>query len=125
MAYIDTYKAVKTLIDGGFNEGQAEAIVDIMNNTNNTFAIKGDMVNFRGDLKSDIYDLKLSITTFRNELKTDIHDLKIDVANLRSDLKLDMSNKHLSTTKWIAGLYVMAIILYLLIATLIIKIPIN
>jgi len=114
MAYIDTYKAVKTLIDGGFNEGQAEAIVDIMNNTNNTFAIKTDMVNFRGDLKSDIHDLKIDVTNLRSDLKAD-----------KSDLKLDMSNKHLSTTKWIAGLYVMAIILYLLIATLIIKIPIN
>jgi len=120
MAYIDTYKAVKTLIDGGFAENQAKAIVDIIKNADNTFAIKADMVNFRNELKKDIEHIKERMATkedtanLRRELKSDI-----------GDLKLNMSNTNLSTTKWVVGLYMMTIILSVLISSLIIKSPIN
>lgn len=125
MAYIDTYKAVKTLINGGFDESQAKAIVDIIKDADNILTTQSDIVNFKNEIKSDIEHIKKQIATkadianLRTELKTDI------IITLKSDLKYDMSDMCFNITKWIAGLYVMIMILGLLIASLIIKIPIN
>ena len=68
----DTHKAVKTLREAGFEEGQAEAVVATFGN-----AMSEDMAT-----KTDVAALKIDIAA----LKTDIAALKTDMLALEQRL---------------------------------------
>ena len=68
----DTHKAVKTLREAGFEEGQAEAVVATFGN-----AMSEDMAT-----KTDVAALKTDVAA----LKTDVAALKIDIAALKTDM---------------------------------------
>ena len=79
MALLNTHTTIKEFIKYGFSEGQAEVIVNAINdqkiNDQNTELVtKNDLKFSMSELKSDIYELK-------SELKSDISKLenKMDI----------------------------------------------
>ncbi len=75
----DTHKAVKTLREAGFEEGQAEAVVATFGN-----AMSEDMAT-----KTDVAALKTDVAATKTDvaaLKTDVAALKTDIAALKTDM---------------------------------------
>ncbi|ETX00112.1 hypothetical protein [Candidatus Entotheonella palauensis] len=74
---IDTLKFKTRLLDGGFEESEAQALVDAMSEASmEHFATKADVAELRGDLKGDIAEL-------RGDLKGDIAELRGQINNIK------------------------------------------
>lgn len=89
---IDTRKAFRRLQErGGFNEDQADAIVDVLTNVDEQVATKGGLDELGSALKKDIKDLgsdlEGDIKDLRSDLEGDIKDLRSDLEDLESDLE--------------------------------------
>lgn len=73
MAYFDTHTVVKELVASGTPEKQAEVcdarfVLNEIEDLEHRLATKSDITELRTELKSDIFELKVSIA----EIKTDI-----------------------------------------------------
>ena len=86
MATFDTLAFSRRLRGAGFNEDQAEAVVDVV-----TQAVEGGVAT-----RADVHDVGMAVTNLRAELKQDIADLrtelKQDTASLRTELKQDTAS---------------------------------
>ncbi len=91
MAMFDTHRAVKKLTGAGFNEDQAEALIDAVRDEQESFATKADLLAVRADLREDISalrtELKEDMAALRAELKEDIADLRADSNAIRSEMQ--------------------------------------
>ena len=83
----------------GFDSAQAEALLQMIGDTQETLATRQDVAAVQGALTQDIADLrtelKQDIADLRTELKQDIAEvraeLKQDIAEVRAELKQDIA----------------------------------
>ncbi|MDE2756419.1 MAG: DUF1640 domain-containing protein [Acidobacteriota bacterium] len=81
----DTYKAVTALKQAGFEEAQAEAVVNTMGEAlGGNVATKADLTEVRAALEADM-------TAMKTALETDIAAVKADIEQLRSETKADLA----------------------------------
>ena len=81
---IDTLKFKTRLIEGGFEENEAQALVEAMTEASTEhFATKTDISDLRGELKADIQMLRTDIEQLRGENKADISDLRGQMINIK------------------------------------------
>ena len=74
----DTRKAVRNLKAAGFEEPQADAIVDTLGDAfTDTVATKTDSAEVKAELKADIAEIKAELKAMAT--KADIADLKADM----------------------------------------------
>lgn len=59
--YIDTHKVFVKLTESGFNDEQANAILDTFSSNNEQLATKADLLATKADLQFEIKDLKREI----------------------------------------------------------------
>ena len=55
------------------------------------FATKADLAEFRGEVKTDIAEVRTEVAEFRAEVKTDIAEVRTEVAEFRAEVKADMA----------------------------------
>ena len=94
----DTYKAVTALKQAGFEEAQAEAVVNTMGEalggnvatkadlTEVRAALEADMTAMKADLETDIAAVKADIEQLRSETKADLATMRADMETLRADM---------------------------------------
>ena len=75
---VDTLAAAKSLEKAGFDSKQAEAIVAVVGQQGEGLVTKGDLAEFKADLKSEMAEFKA--------------DLKSEMAEFKADLKSEMAN---------------------------------
>ena len=81
----DTHKAVTALKQAGFEEAQAEAVVNTMGEAlGGNVATKADLTEVRAALEADM-------TAMKAALETDIAAVKADIEQLRSETKADLA----------------------------------
>lgn len=81
----DTHKAVMALKQAGFEEAQAEAVVNTMGEAlAGNVATKADLTEVRAALEADM-------TAMKAALETDIAAVKADIEQLRSETKADLA----------------------------------
>jgi hypothetical protein len=85
MALLNTHTAVKKFVQHGFSEGQAEIIVEVINDQSNELATKSDLFQVKTELKSEIKVLEVSL---RSEIAEVRSELKSDIAEVRTELKV-------------------------------------
>ena len=110
----DTYKAVTALKQAGFDETQAEAVVNTMGDAlGGNVATKADLTEVRTDLKADIEQLRLTtkadIEQLRLTTKADIEQLRVatkaDIEQLRVATKADLAESRTDMAEQFAALY--------------------
>ena len=98
---LDTLKATRTLEAAGFETSQAEALVSVFGGpVAGNAATKGDVREFRSEVKTEIRDLrtelKTEISQLRDETKAEIADcrteLKAEIADCRTELKAEIAD---------------------------------
>ena len=92
----DTHKAVTALKQAGFEEAQAEAVVNTMGEAlGGNVATKADLTEVRAVLEADMTAMKAAletdIATVKAALETDIAAVKADIEQLRSETKADLA----------------------------------
>ena len=99
----DTYKAVTALKQVGFEEAQAEAVVNTMGEAlGGNVATKADLTEVRAVLEADVAAVKADLEQLRTEtkadlaavqakLEADIAGVKTDIEQLRSETKADLA----------------------------------
>ena len=81
----DTHKAVMALKQAGFEEAQAEAMVNTMGEAlGGNVATKADLTEVRAALEADM-------TAMKAALETDLAAVKADIEQLRSETKADLA----------------------------------
>lgn len=68
MALLNTHTAVKKFIQNGFSEGQAEIIVEVINDQSNELATKADLFQVKTELKGEIAQVKTELTWIKATL---------------------------------------------------------
>ena len=81
MAMFDTHKAIKTLTGTGFNESQAEALVDLVG------AERGELVT-KSDLRTELQALDLRIEKRFHQLTIQLVLLFVALAGVLTALEL-------------------------------------
>jgi phage replication-related protein YjqB (UPF0714/DUF867 family) len=100
---IDTLKFKTRLLEGGFDEHEAQALVEAMSEASTEhFATKADISDLRGDLKADIANL-------RGETKADIQVVRTEMENMRGQM---MNIKWIVTTLLIVNLGILGKLLF-------------
>ena len=124
----DTYKAVTALKQAGFEEAQAEAVVNTMGEAlGGNVATKADLTEVRAALEADMTAMKAALETDIAAVKADIEQLrgetKADLATMRADmetLRADMAEQFTALYK---QLWLMAVGIVGLTVTLVKLIP--
>ena len=124
----DTYKAVTALKQAGFEEAQAEAVVNTMGEAlGGNVATKADLTEVRAALEADMTAMKAALETDLAAVKADIEQLrsetKADLATMRADmetLRADMAEQFTALYK---QLWIMAVGIVGLTVTLVKLIP--
>ncbi len=96
---INTLKAKKQLVEEyGFDERQAEGVVEIVGQANEQVATKEDITllqkdveQVRQELKADVAQVRLEIEQVRQELKADIAQVRQEIEQVRQELKADVA----------------------------------
>jgi len=95
----DTYKAVTALKQAGFEEAQAEAVVNTMGEAlGGNVATKADLTEVRAALEADM-------TAMKAALETDIAAVKADIEQLRSETKADLATMRADMAEQFTALY--------------------
>jgi len=95
----DTYKAVTALKQVGFEEAQAEAVVNTMGEAlGGNVATKADLTEVRAALEADM-------TAMKAALETDIAAVKADIEQLRSETKADLATMRADMAEQFTALY--------------------
>ena len=91
-ATVDTHREVKNLVDAGFEEPQAEAVVETV-------------VAGRAGLstKTDIRVLRADMNVLRTEMQTDMQLLRTERQVFRADMQTDMKDLKIDLIKWLGG----------------------
>ncbi len=77
----DTHKAVMALKQAGFEEAQAEAVVNTMGEAlGGNVATKADLTEVRAVLEADMVAVKADIEQLRSETKADLAAVRADMA---------------------------------------------
>ena len=111
----DTRKAVRNLKAVGFEEPQADAIVDTLGDAfSDTIATKSDIAEVQSDIagvqsniagvQSDIARLEVSTKSDIAEVQSDIAGVQSDIARLEVSTKSDIARLEVSTKAGIADL---------------------
>ncbi len=99
----DTYKAVTALKQVGFEEAQAEAVVNTMGEalggnvatkadlTEVRAALEADIATVKADLTADVAAVKADIEQLRLTTQADLASVKADIEQLRSETKADLA----------------------------------
>ncbi len=82
----DTHKFVRKLKGAGFNDQQAEALTD---------AVQEAQTSLDVATKQDIADVRREIADSRKDVKQDIEDVRLEIGDLRKDMDV----KHESLRK--------------------------
>lgn len=87
----DTHKAVTALKQAGFEEAQAEAVVNTMGEAlAGNVATKADLTEVRAALEADLAAVKADLEQLRTETKADLAavqaKLEADIAGVRTDM---------------------------------------
>ena len=95
----DTHKAVTVLKQAGFEETQAEAVVNTMGEAlGGNVATKADLTEVRAALEADM-------TAMKAALETDIAAVKADIEQLRSETKADLATMRADMAEQFTALY--------------------
>ena len=104
----DTRKAVRNLKAVGFEEPQADAIVDTLGDAfSDTIATKSDIAGVQSNIagvQSDIARLEVSTKSDIAEVQSDIAGVQSDIARLEVSTKSDIARLEVSTKAGIADL---------------------
>ncbi len=115
IAFVDTLKFAKRLVDAGIDPKHAEAITEgiaeqHLEFLNSNLATKVALAQVEASLKIDIANLETDLAQVEASLKTDLASLKTDLAQVEANLKIDLANlkTDLANTetrliKWIVG----------------------
>jgi hypothetical protein len=115
MIAFDTLRASKLLRDAGVDERQAEAFVQVVQQTADLppidhLATKRDLESLGFATKLDVDGLRVELHTLRVETKADIENLRVetkaDIENLRVETKADIENLRVETKADIENLRV-------------------
>ena len=88
----DTHKAVTALKQAGFEEAQAEAVVNTMGEAlGGNVATKADLTEVRAVLEADVAAVKADIEQLRLTTQADLAAVKADIEQLRSETKADLA----------------------------------
>ena len=99
---MDTLHAAKTLQGAGFNQAQAEALVNTIGQAvGDSVATKNDISELRGDfdqtrveLRAELdqtrVELRAELDQTRVELRTELARLQTDLERLRAELRADL-----------------------------------
>ena len=88
----DTDKAVMALKQAGFEEAQAEAVVNTMGEAlSGNVATKADLTEVRAVLEADMVAVKADIEQLRLTTQADLAAVKADIEQLRSETKADLA----------------------------------
>jgi len=87
----DTHKAVTALKQAGFEETQAEAVVNTMGEAlSGTVATKAELTEVRAALETDMAAVKAELEQLRTETKADLAatqaKLETDIATVRTEM---------------------------------------
>lgn len=87
----DTHKAVTALKQAGFEEAQAEAVVNTMGEAlAGNVATKADLTEVRAALEADLAAVKADLEQLRTETKADLAavqaKLEADIAGVRTEM---------------------------------------
>lgn len=87
----DTYKAVKSLQEAGFEEVQAEAVVAMVGGAmDEPVASKTDIADLRGSIRSELAGLRSEmhdkIASLRNKIAGLRNEMHSEIADLRADM---------------------------------------
>ena len=117
--FMDTHTAVKTLIESGMPEKQAESVVSIQSRlldrnlvTKTDIAeLKNDLAEFRTDIKSLKSEMKAVFAEIRAEFASLKSETKADFALLKSETKTefaeirtDFASLKSETIRWVVGI---------------------
>ena len=124
----DTHKAVTALKQAGFEETQAEVVVNTMGEAlGGTVATKADLTEVRAALETDMATVKAELEQLRTETKADLAatqaKLEADIATVRTEmatLRADVSAQFATLYK---HLWLMAVGIVGLTVTLVKLIP--
>ena len=84
----DTHKAVMALKQAGFEEAQAEAVVNTMGEAlGGNVATKADLTEVRAVLEAGMVAVKADIEQLRSETKAALAAVRADMEQLRSETK--------------------------------------
>ena len=108
----DTLKASRNLKAAGFDEPQADAIIDTFGDAfSDTVATKTDIAEVKADIaklegftKTDIAEVKADIAKLEGFTKTDIAEVKADIDKLAVATKADIDKLAVATKAEIANL---------------------
>ncbi len=97
----DTHKFVRKLKGAGFNEEQAEALTDAVQESHASLdvATKQDVTDLRRDTKQDIANVRRDMEQGFSDVRREISDLRkdMDAMETRFDAKLDKLALQLTT----------------------------
>ncbi len=102
----DTHKAVTALKQAGFEEAQAEAVVNTMGEAlGGNVATKADLTEVRAALEADMAVMKADLTEVRVALEADVAAVKADIEQLRLTTQADLAAVRTEMAEQFAALY--------------------
>lgn len=102
----DTHKAVTALKQAGFEETQAEAVVNTMGEAlSGNVATKADLTEVRAALEADVAAVKADIEQLRLTTQADLAAVKADIEQLRSETKADLAAVRTDMAEQFTALY--------------------
>ena len=106
----DTYKAVTALKQVGFEEAQAEAVVNTMGEAlGGNVATKADLTEVRAALEADVAAVKADLTADVAAVKADLEQLrtetKADLAAVQAKLEADIAGVRTEMAEQFTALY--------------------
>ena len=101
----DAHKAVKALKEAGFDDAQAEAVVETVGNT-----IGGNVAG-KADLRETRMALDAGIDAVKAELKNDIAEVRAELGRLETRIEAT-ANRNLLAVIAVGGLVVAALKLF-------------
>ena len=113
-ATVDTHREVKNLVDAGFEEPQAEAVVETvvagragLSTKTDIRVLRADMNVLRTEMQTDMQLLRTEMQVFRADMQTEMQllraDMQTDMRLLRADMQTDMKDLKIDLIKWLGG----------------------
>src|SRR5260363_163891 len=113
----DTHKFVRKLKGAGFNDQQAEALTDAVQESQASLnvATKQDVVDVLRDVEQGFADVRRDLADaeartdakldkLSTELRHEIGDLRIDKESLRKDIDTKLANMKFDLLRWFFGI---------------------
>ncbi len=112
IAFVDTLKFAKRLVDAGIDPKHAEAITEGLAEQhleflNSNLATKVDLANLKTDLAQVEANLKTDLAQVEANLKIDLANLKTGIANTETSIantETSIANTETRLIKWMVGI---------------------